>query len=266
MGNCFLYRHIRLDKDEVFYIGIAKYHPTRMIYTRAFSKNRNSIWKKVVSKTEYDIEIVLDELTWEEACKKEIEFIAFYGRKITNEGTLVNITTGGEGAAGNRHSAETKQLMRQKAIGKVISEHQREIARKNATGNKNTVGYKHNEDFKEKCRRAQTGKKMSEQAKKKIGDFWRGKPRTDEVKRKISIKHKGRIIPESVRNKIRATLLSKNLPVHQFDRAGNFIATYNSVHEAAKSVNRSIQSVQKSMSSAKSGRGHTAGYVFKIAV
>ena len=87
-----LYRHIRLDKNEVFYIGIGKDEK------RAYQKNsRNKYWRHITNKTEYEVEIIFDDLSWEQACEKEIEFIALYGRNDLNKGTLVNRTDGGEG-------------------------------------------------------------------------------------------------------------------------------------------------------------------------
>lgn len=45
------------------------------------------------------IEVILSEVTEEEAFAKEISLIAFYGRK-TNGGSLFNRTDGGDGASG----------------------------------------------------------------------------------------------------------------------------------------------------------------------
>ena len=48
-NNCILYRHIRLDKNEVFYIGIAK-HKNRPYE----SGNRRSLfWNKIVFNSTY---------------------------------------------------------------------------------------------------------------------------------------------------------------------------------------------------------------------
>lgn len=87
-----LYRHIRLDKNEPFYIGIGKTKHRAYITAK-----RNNIWKNIVSKTDYEVEILFDDLTWEEACKKEKEFITLYGRKDLGKGCLANMTDGGEG-------------------------------------------------------------------------------------------------------------------------------------------------------------------------
>ena len=104
----YVYRHIRLDKNEPFYIGIGG--ETDGKYKRAYqSRSRNNIWKNIVNKTEYKVEILFDDLTWEEACQKEIELIALYGRKDLNKGTLSNLTDGGDGTLGIIQSEETKR-------------------------------------------------------------------------------------------------------------------------------------------------------------
>jgi hypothetical protein len=99
----YIYRHIRLDKNEPFYIGIGKDNNQK--FTRAYSKKgRSSFWRSIVSNYGYEVEIILDDLTWEEACKKEKEFIALYGRKDLGLGTLVNFTNGGDGVNGYTHN------------------------------------------------------------------------------------------------------------------------------------------------------------------
>jgi len=90
-----LYRHIRLDKNEPFYIGIGNN------IQRAYKKNgRNPIWQNIVKKTKYRVEIIFDNLDQYDAFQKEIEFISLYGRLINNSGTLANITIGGENLSG----------------------------------------------------------------------------------------------------------------------------------------------------------------------
>lgn len=90
-----VYRHIRLDVNKVFYIGIGKSDK------RAYDKNgRNQYWKNIVNSTDYRVDILFDDLTWEEACEKEKEFISLYGRIDLGKGTLVNLTDGGEGSNG----------------------------------------------------------------------------------------------------------------------------------------------------------------------
>jgi len=134
----YLYRHIRSDKNEPFYIGIG----SDETYNRAYSKhNRSKLWNKVVSKTSYDVEILLYDLSWEDACKKEIEFIKLYGRKDTNTGCLVNLTNGGEGTLGCIPSKETleKRSIRLRGInnpqfGKTFSKEYRNKLSKSKLG------------------------------------------------------------------------------------------------------------------------------------
>jgi hypothetical protein len=101
-----VYRHIRLDKNEPFYIGIGKEK------SRAYSKkNRTKQWKNV-AKNGYEIEILFDDIDYEEAKKKEIEFIALYGRKSEKSGTLVNLTSGGDGTLGYKHDKKSIEKCR----------------------------------------------------------------------------------------------------------------------------------------------------------
>lgn len=95
----YVYRHIRLDKNEPFYIGIANNNNYRLSEKRG----RNLIWKRIISKTSYETEILLDNLTWEEACDKEKEFISLYGRIDLSTGCLANMTNGGEGTIGRKY-------------------------------------------------------------------------------------------------------------------------------------------------------------------
>ena len=107
-----LYRHIRLDKNEPFYIGIG------LTEKRAYSKkSRNRHWHNIV-KQGYIVEIMLYNLTWEEACDKEKEFIALYGRLDTGTGSLCNWTDGGEGSLNYKHSEESKQKISKSKKGK----------------------------------------------------------------------------------------------------------------------------------------------------
>lgn len=106
----YLYEHRRLDNGEVFYVGIGLTEDCR--YTRAHVTNgRNNLWKKVVSKTDYEVNIIIDNLTPDEAKKKEIEIISLYGRKNLRTGTLCNLTSGGDGCLGLIHTDEYKKMM-----------------------------------------------------------------------------------------------------------------------------------------------------------
>lgn len=114
-GKYYLYRHIRLDKNEVFYVGIGtknKSNSTLLIYRRAYTHyNRNIYWQRIVNKTEYRVEIICETDEWEFIKEKEKEFIALYGRANLNLGTLCNLTDGGEGSIGRIPTEKFKQAM-----------------------------------------------------------------------------------------------------------------------------------------------------------
>lgn len=100
----YVYQHVRLDTNEVFYIGIGNDEK----YRRANLKSqRTLIWRNIVKKSGYKVEIIQDGITWDEACNKEKELILFYGRRDKGTGTLVNMTDGGEGIPGFKHSKES---------------------------------------------------------------------------------------------------------------------------------------------------------------
>jgi hypothetical protein len=113
----YLYRHIRLDKNEPFYIGIG----SDSNYNRAYEirkDRRNIFWSRIASKSKIEVEIMLDNLTWDEACDKEKQFIKLYGRKDLNTGILCNLTNGGDGTIGLIVSQKTKEKLKVRMQGK----------------------------------------------------------------------------------------------------------------------------------------------------
>ena len=115
-NNWYVYQHIRLDKNEPFYIGIGN----KKNYLRAFefSKDkRNEMWWKIYNKTTIKVEIVYINLSKQDASIKEQELIKKYGRKNLNEGSLCNMTDGGDGIWNCKRSEETKLKLREQKIG-----------------------------------------------------------------------------------------------------------------------------------------------------
>jgi hypothetical protein len=112
----YVYRHIRLDKNEPFYIGIGSDEEYKRANTNT---RRNKHWINI-SKFGYEVDILFDGLTWDEACVKEKEFISLYGRKDKNKGSLCNLTDGGDGCLGRivTFSEESKRKMSEARKGK----------------------------------------------------------------------------------------------------------------------------------------------------
>jgi hypothetical protein len=127
----YVYRHIRLDKNEPFYIGIGSDMTNKRANERA---RRSELWKKIVAKSEYEIEILFDDITYEEAKLKEIEFIKLYGRIDLCNGTLANLTNGGDGTI--NPSQETRDKISKINKGRKNSEALMDLLI-NRTGKKN---------------------------------------------------------------------------------------------------------------------------------
>jgi hypothetical protein len=178
----YVYRHIRLDKNEPFYIGIGDTEK------RAYIKsNRNEYWKRI-SKKGYEVEILFTNLTWDEACKKEKEFISLYGRSNNNTGILCNLTDGGDGSVGRKPWNFGKKTS-QEQINKLVENHKGMSGRKHSEETKSKIaekaksrvgsriGMKASEETKLKMRNAQLGKKISFETRTKISTKLKEKPK-----------------------------------------------------------------------------------------
>lgn len=137
IGKYYLYRHIRLDKNEPFYIGIGtkilKACSDKHLYKRAFEGNnrRNSIWNLISSKTKHQVEILLESDDYDFIKQKEIEFIKFYGRIDNNTGILSNFTDGGEGNLNINYNKERALKISKGNKGRIKSKSEIELIREN---------------------------------------------------------------------------------------------------------------------------------------
>jgi hypothetical protein len=153
-NNWYVYRHVRLDKNEPFYIGIGN----KKNYARAYENKpdrRNVVWRKIFNKTNIEIEIIIEGLTKHQASKKEQEFIMLYGRRDLGTGILCNMTDGGDGIWNCKRSEETKEKLRQSKLGdknpnfgKSPSEETRLKRSKSLTGQKRSEEEKHKQSLR----------------------------------------------------------------------------------------------------------------------
>jgi hypothetical protein len=93
----YVYRHVRLDTNQPFYIGVGL-REDKFFRARQTGK-RNKHWNNIVSKTKFRVDILFEDVENDFALEKEKEFISIYKRK-DDGGTLCNITLGGEGTLG----------------------------------------------------------------------------------------------------------------------------------------------------------------------
>lgn len=136
-----VYEHVRLDTNQIFYIGIELDSPRKKANGLRSKKThgRNKFWLNIVGKTNYRINIVQDNLTNDEAKILEIKLIAFYGRRNLELGCLVNLTNGGDGAVGCIPSTETKFKISRALKGKIVS---KETGIKISNAKKGNVNHK----------------------------------------------------------------------------------------------------------------------------
>lgn len=138
----FLYRHIRLDTGQPFYIGIGtcrRYGTEKSIFARAYSKShRHEDWQKIYSEIGCAVEILYMSNNKNEILDKESEFIKMHGRIDLGTGPLINKTDGNYGNFGPSYlqalslkhkgrvvSAETRGKISKSSMGKIMSESQR---------------------------------------------------------------------------------------------------------------------------------------------
>jgi hypothetical protein len=227
----YVYRHIRLDKNEPFYIGIGSDVP---YYKRANERARRSkFWKKIIAKTDYEVEIIFDDISFEEAKVKEIEFIKLYGRKDLNNGCLVNLTDGGDGLINKVYTPEYRKNLSNSMKGRVLSE----------------------------------------QHKAKLRTYRLGVPNSPEARAKISKANKGRVnspkLMELLHNRkgqknpafgIRGANNKNFKGFIEVFKNGVYLGKYEGIKECAEKFNVTATKVSAVLNGR---RNHTGGYTFK---
>jgi hypothetical protein len=231
----YVYKHKRLDTGNIFYIGIGK--DIKGKYKRAFSKQkRNNFWKNIISKTDYLVEIIKDDISWGEACKIEKELILLYGRRDMGLGTLCNQTDGGDGNIGWSDDARkkisllsSKPVMQYDKSGNFIKEWEsaKEAANK-------FFGKKSGADINKCC-------KKDSKVKSVFGYVWRYKNEEEwfEPLYKNLLQDK-----EFIKQRTDNTNYSKiRKPVVQYDKNGFFIKKWESSSEAGNNLKIPIASI-----------------------
>ena len=150
----YVYEHIRLDTNTVFYVGKGKGR-------RCFEeRRRNQHWKRVVAKAGgFNVRIVVDKIDEELSFFVEQELIS----KLKLQGlTLANITNGGEGASGYRHTEEARKRFSQTMTRTM--ETFKHIVRERQLGENNSAK---KAGVGDKISKALTGRKLSSERKAK---------------------------------------------------------------------------------------------------
>jgi hypothetical protein len=224
----YLYRHIRIDKNEPFYIGIGTkqcrtFNSAKSEYRRAYETSRKEsyIWNNIVSKTDYEVQIIFESDDYNFIKGKELEFISLYGRIDKNTGVLSNMTNGGDGF----------------------------------------IGYVPSKEKIEKHKLFMTGRKQSEEEKQKRNKSRKEYRHSEETKIKISNSHKGKKTSKEHLEKLKkGQILANSKPINQYDLEGNFIRDWQSATIAGKELNLHLVSIRNCVRGITKTSG---GYIWK---
>lgn len=112
----FVYAHIRPDTGDVFYIGRGKKYSRCSPTYRAYdTRRRNVVWERVVAKNggKFTVKILEWFSSKSGVLDGERKYILKYGRRTDGDrvGTLINLTDGGDGSLGLKHSRETRRKL-----------------------------------------------------------------------------------------------------------------------------------------------------------
>ena len=214
MNNIYyVYEHIRNDNGLIFYGGKGKEN-------RAMSKkDRNNYWNNVVNKCNgFSVNILIKDIDEEFALFAEKEIIDLY-RKININ--LTNITDGGDGVSGLKHSDKTKEILREKRAKQTIiitEETKRKIGLANSISLKGKKNSEHSARMKGRKQSTETinkrivsmlGHKVSDETKEKIRLSNIGKKRTDEAKDNMSKSHFGKKLSEEHKQAMKLAQLKR---------------------------------------------------------
>lgn len=172
----YVYLHIKETDGMPFYIGKGK-------DKRAYDlRYRNDWWYNIVNKHGFDVIILENDLTEEEAFLSEIYWIDRIGRRDLGNGTLVNLTDGGEGTSNRFISDEFREKCSVRMLGNNIN-----YGRKcgDVTKEKLSIANSGCNNYMYGKESAFKGKKHTNESKKKISDNTKGLKRSLEYKEKF---------------------------------------------------------------------------------
>jgi hypothetical protein len=171
--NHYIYAYIREDGTP-YYIG-------KGVGRRCNAPHGKHI---AVPKDKSRIVVMESNLSQIGALALERRYIEWHGRKANGTGILRNLTDGGEGISGYRHTEEYKKQSSEARKGK----------------NSYWFGKKIPREYVEKSKATRLGMTLTEEHKRKISESNKGKSISDETKRKLSIANKGRPSPRKGKN------------------------------------------------------------------
>lgn len=183
----YVYEHWRPDTDVCFYVGKGKNN-------RAWGFNRrNPYYKNVVAKLSrlgmcVEVRMVRSGMMEADAHALEIERIAFW-RKAGIK--IANATDGGEGVSGLKHSAKSRQKMKEKRSAQSREKHSA-IMR----------GRKHSTDHRAKISAGNKGRIVSAETKRRISEALKGRGFSEQRIANLRSSHLGKTHDDATRKRM----------------------------------------------------------------
>lgn len=170
--NFYVYQHCRLDTGKPFYIGKGR-------VGRCISESsRNPQWQRIVQKTGgFATDFLAQDLPEELALLAEVEAIDVYRKR---GGVLANLTHGGDGTSGLRHSEASRRRMSEAHRGVPLTEaHRLNAAR-------SRIGTRCSDDTTAKLSARNSGRVMTTEQRQKLSAAKVGKTLTEEHRARIA--------------------------------------------------------------------------------
>lgn len=186
----YTYIHTRADDGQVFYVGKGTARDNRA----ESKKGRSDFWKRTVAKHGLTVDICMRFDSEEDAFTHE-RFLIQCFRDLG--APLANLTDGGEGPCGMRHSAKTRELLSVIQKGRKRTPEQVAATARGNTGQRRTpeqrakltaaqLGRVCKPETREKLRMHNLGHKAPPEVGAKISAALRGKPKSAEHIAKVA--------------------------------------------------------------------------------
>jgi hypothetical protein len=185
---------------EPCYVGKGKGNRTRRHFTKGVQKNPHLVNIIENSGGELPVVIIQGGMFEVDAFLLERQLIKEIGREIAG-GQLVNLTDGGDGFSGGRHSEEARKRISAahignkynvgrkvpaesiakrvaKCVGQKRTPEQRARMSEGQRGNKNKLGYKLSDEARANIRKSAIGRTVSPEGRAKLRAAWQRKRET----------------------------------------------------------------------------------------
>jgi hypothetical protein len=239
----YVYAYLR-SKDSEHGKKLTPYYIGKGSNNRAFCRHQRAC--PAPQKDEH-IVFVQEGLTEDEAFNLERYCIGLYGRIDQNTGILRNLTDGGDGPSGYKHTLATRLCLSEKLKGRASwwkgKTHSKESRVKMS---KSAQGRKQSREAIEKKRKALLGLKRSEETRRKIAEIRTGTTHSEETKQKISRNRKGKTAGEQNPQWGRRGELSPNYGKPRSEETRRKISE---AHKGKKMPKQSAMSIGKQLAS-----------------